>query len=71
MQCTKILKIVNFLRKIYIFNTFAQNTDRGYTLESPRRGGSNIYSHPMFWGKNEKSKPHFHYLKVGFTRAYN
>ena len=37
-------KIENFIGKISIFyNVFAQNIDCGYTLEPPRRSGSNEY----------------------------
>ena len=31
-----------------IFLIFAQNTDCGYSLEPPRRGGSNEYPQSMF-----------------------
>ena len=31
---------------------FAQNIDCGYTLEPPRRGGSNEYPQSMFWSIN-------------------
>ena len=31
-----------------IFLIFAQNIDRGYTLEPPHRGGSNEYPRSMF-----------------------
>ena len=43
-----------------IFLIFAQNTDCGYTLELPRRGGSNEYPQSMFWSKNKKNRytPH-------------
>ena len=44
-----------------IFLIFAQNIDCGYTLEPPRRGGSNEYPLSMFWSKNKKNR---------FTRAY-
>ena len=37
-----------------IFLIFAENIDCGYTLESPRRGGSNEYPQSMFWSKNKK-----------------
>ena len=37
-----------------IFLIFAQNIDCGYTLEPPRRGGSNEYPQSMFWSKNKK-----------------
>ena len=41
---------------IYFFIIFAQNIDCGYTLEPPRRGGSNEYPQSMFWGKNKKNR---------------
>ena len=37
-----------------IFFFFAQNIDCGYTLEPPRRGGSNEYPQSMFWSKIKK-----------------
>ena len=47
----------NFHRKkIDIFLIFAQNIDCGYTLEPPRRGGSNKYPQTMFWSKNKKNR---------------
>ena len=54
-----------------IFNISAQNIDCGYSLESPRRGGSNEYPQSMFLSVNKNnniypSKPKFYYLKVGF-----
>ena len=65
MQYTEIflaLKIENFQLKIFdIFLIFAQNIDCGYTLEPPRRGGSNEYPQPMFWSKN---------MKNSYTPAY-
>ena len=53
------VKIINFIREKYpekndIFLIFAQNIDCGYTLEPPRRGGSNEYPQSMFWSKNKK-----------------
>ena len=39
-----------------IFLIFAQNIDCGYTLEPPRRGGSNEYLQSMFWSKNKKNR---------------
>ena len=58
MQYTEIflaLKIENFqLKNVEIFLIFAQNIDCGYTLEPPRRGGSNEYPQSMFWSKNKK-----------------
>ena len=45
----------NFQWKFFvIFLIFAQNIDCGYTLEPPRRGGSNEYPQSMFWSKNKK-----------------
>ena len=79
MQYTEIflaLKIENFLQKFFdIFLIFAQNIDCGYTLEPPRRGGSNEYPQSMFWSKNKKKyvypcEPQFYYIKVGFKGVY-
>ena len=41
-------------KKFDMFLIFAQNIDCGYTLEPPRRGGSNEYPQSMFWSKNKK-----------------
>ena len=51
MQCTDLgCKTERFqLKNFDIFLNFAQNTDRGYTAEPPRRGGSNEYPHSIFW----------------------
>ena len=54
-----------------IFHISAQNIDCGYSLEPPRRGGSNEYPLSMFLSKNKKNnvypcKPQFYYIKVGF-----
>ena len=52
-----VAKKENFVRKCLIFFLiFAQNIDRGYTLEPPRRGGSNEYPQSMFWSKNKKNR---------------
>ena len=61
-----------------IFLIFAQNIDCGYTLEPPRRSGSNEYPQSMFWSKNKKNRytpanPSFAiyiYIKVGFKGVY-
>ena len=51
------VKNENFQQKIFdIFLIFAQNIDCGYTLEPPRRDGSNEYPHSMFWSKNKKNR---------------
>ena len=57
-----------------IFLIFAQNIDCGYTLEPPRRGGSNEYLQSMIWSKNKKNRytpayPSFAILKWG-SRGY-
>ena len=53
MQCTENCfgcEYENFHWNIFdIFLIFAQNIDCGYTLEPPRRGGSNEYPQSMFW----------------------
>ena len=78
MQYTEIFKVVkneNFHQKnVDIFLIFAQNIDCGYTLEPPRRGGSNEYPQSMFWSKNKKNRytppyPSFAILKWGL-RGY-
>ena len=38
----------------YIFHISAQNIDCGYSLEPPRRGGSNKYPQYVFEQKYEK-----------------
>ena len=43
-------------KNFVIFLIFAQNIDCGYTLEPPRRGGSNEYPQSMFWSKNKKNR---------------
>ena len=55
-----------------IFHITAQNIDCGYSLEPPRRGGSNEYPQSMFLSGNKKIMytpviPGFTiYEKVGF-----
>ena len=53
------------------FHISAQNMDCGYSLEPPRRRGSNEYPQSMFLSRNKKNnvypcKPQFYYIKVGF-----
>ena len=53
-----------------IFHFSAQNINCGYSLEPPRRGGSNEYPQSMFLSRNKKinvypCKPQFYYIKVG------
>ena len=60
MQYTEIFKILkneNFQQKMFdIFLIFSQIIDCGYTLEPPRRGGSNEYPQSMFWSKHKKNR---------------
>ena len=57
---SNILKILrpkneNFqLKKSDIFHISAQNIDCGYSLESPRRGGSNEYPLSIILSRNKK-----------------
>ena len=39
-----------------IFYISAQNIDYGYSLEPPRRGGSNEYPQSIFFSRNTKNK---------------
>ena len=53
MQYTEIFflfkkKKISLKKKKDVFLIFAQNIDCGYTLEPPRRGGSNEYPQSMF-----------------------
>ena len=43
-------------KKSDIFHISAQNIDCGYSLEPPRRGGSNEYPQSMFLSRNNKKK---------------
>ena len=59
----------------YIFLIFAQNIDGEYSLEPPRRGGSNEHPQSMFWSKNKKKKvytciPQFCNIKVGYKGVF-
>ena len=62
----------NFLIKNSdILHISAQTIDCGYSLELPRRGGSNKYPQSMYSGKIKNNnvypcKPQFYYIKVGF-----
>ena len=53
------------------FHISAQNIDCGYSLELPRRGGSNESLQSMFLAEIRKImytpvNPSFYYIKVGF-----
>ena len=60
------------IKKSDIFHIPAQNIDCGYSLEPPRRGGSNEYPQSMgFFYQNKTNnvipcKHQFYYIKVGF-----
>ena len=59
------------IKILIFFHISAQNIDCGYSLEPPRRGGSNEYPHSMFLSRNKENniypcKPQFYYIKVGF-----
>ena len=54
-----------------IFHISAQNIDCGYSLEPPRRGGSNEYHNLCCLAEIRQImytpvNPSFHYIKVGF-----
>ena len=53
---------LGFIGVYIIFLIPAQNIDCGYSLEPPRRGGSNEYPQSVFEQKYEKSLSFF-YLK--------
>ena len=42
------LKRIQIKKNSYIFHISVQNIDCGYSLETPRRGGSNEYPQSMF-----------------------
>ena len=61
----------NQTKNFDIFHISAKNIDCGYSLEPPRRGGSNEPLQSMFLSRNKKNnvypcKPQFYYIKVGF-----
>ena len=58
-------------KKLLFFYISVQNIDYGYSLDPPRRGGSNEFPQSMFLSKNKNNnvyptKPQFYYIKVGF-----
>ena len=61
---TRLFKYIeNFTTKTWkfsdknsdIFHYSSQNIGCGYSLEPPRRGGSNEYPQPMFLSRNKKN----------------
>ena len=64
-------KLKIFRQKTNVFHFSPQNIDCGYSLEPPRRGGSNEYPQSMVLSRNKKNnvypcKPQLYYIKVGF-----
>ena len=54
-------------KKFWYFSYFCSKTDCGYSLEPPRRGGSNEYQQSIFLSRNKKNnvylcKPQFYYI---------
>ena len=77
---SNILKILppkneNFqIKNSGIFLISARNIDCGYSLEPPRRGGSNEYPQSMFLSRNKRNNvypciPQFYYIKVRFKEV--
>ena len=65
-------KTENFqMKNSDIFHISAQNIDCGYSLEPPRRGGSNEYQQHMLYAVIRKLKPQFYYIKMGFKGGQN
>ena len=70
-------KTENFqIKNSDIFQDSVQNIDCEYSLEPPRRGGSNEYPQSMFLSRNKKNivypcKPQFYYIKVGVKGVKN
>ena len=56
---------LGFTGVCFIFLISAQNIDCGYSLEPPRRGGSNEYPQSMFWAEIRKNIRIF-FLKIFF-----
>ena len=58
-------------KNLIFFPIFARKHILWYSLEPPRRSGSNEYPQAMFSSKNKENniypcKPQFYYTKVGF-----
>ena len=67
---SKNLKFSDKKKNCDIFHISAQNINCWYSLEPPRRGGSNEYPQSWFWAEIRKitypCKPQFYDIKVGF-----
>ena len=60
-----------FKKTVIFFLFLLKNINCGYSLEPPRRGGSNEYPQSMLLSRNEKNnvypcKTQFYYIYVGF-----
>ena len=66
---------LGFIGVYIIFLIFAQNIDCGYSLEPPRRGGSNEYLQSMFltkiWKYQGFLSENFQFLEVKFSIYLN
>ena len=65
------MKFFTEIKNSDVFQISAQNIDCGYSLDPPRRGGSNEYPQSMFLSRYKKNnvypwKLQFYYIKVGF-----
>ena len=49
------IKNLSDINSDIFFHFSAQNIDYGYSLEPPRRGGSNEYPQSLFLSKNKKN----------------
>ena len=58
------------IKILILFLCLLKNIECGYSLEPPRRGGSNEYHNLCFEQKLKNNvypcKPQFYYIKVGF-----
>ena len=72
------LKIFGKKKTLIFFQISAQNINCGYSLEPPRRGGSDEHPQPMFLSRNKKNnvypcKHQFYYMYIngGFKGGQN
>ena len=66
---------IGVCRRIHVFLFLLKNIDCGYSLEPPRRGGSNEYQQSMFWAEIWKISKflseYFQFLEVKFSTYLN
>ena len=65
-----IQRILENFGELWMFIIFAQNIDRGYMLEPPRRSRSNEYPQSMFWIKNKIGLPLYTTVLLYKIRVY-